>query len=355
MVKAGDIGKASKDFLKKDFFSHNEVKVTQAGCCASKNTTTFKLGDAVKADHKIEMKSCPLTKVPAKVTLGSTTATDVEWTFKQGAASNKLTASTNLASILDVNNLKLKNEFDFAKDVSGINTHLNMNTTTKGTNFLQPINFGFGLEKSGYQFGVTGTVNDITAPAVSKNVFTVGWAGCSNFNVCASTTTGSDWVLNGLLKKDGRTYAVDLDCNNWGANLATNIPNGKTVRWVDWSTADPLEKVREFEIDPNERGGLRPAERQVCQPKLISLSIFNFVKFIISRLGSFLARSCVKYDALVNKRGVIFQMTGQSRATKNFETLFRHTSGVVTLTILFLTIWWRYDATWKRRNLCAAN
>lgn len=227
MVKAGDIGKASKDFLKKDFFSHNEVKVTQAGCCASKNTTTFKLGDAVKADHKIEMKSCPLTKVPAKVTLGSTTATDVEWTFKQGAASNKLTASTNLASILDVNNLKLKNEFDFAKDVSGINTHLNMNTTTKGTNFLQPINFGFGLEKSGYQFGVTGTVNDITAPAVSKNVFTVGWAGCSNFNVCASTTTGSDWVLNGLLKKDGRTYAVDLDCNNWGANLATNIPNGK--------------------------------------------------------------------------------------------------------------------------------
>merc|ERR1712130_132541 len=168
MVKAGDIGKASKDFLKKDFFSHNEVKVTQAGCCASKNTTTFKLGDAVKADHKIEMKSCPLTKVPAKVTLGSTTATDVEWTFKQGAASNKLTASTNLASILDVNNLKLKNEFDFAKDVSGINTHLNMNTTTKGTNFPQPINFGFGLEKSGYQFGVTGTVNDITAPAVSK-------------------------------------------------------------------------------------------------------------------------------------------------------------------------------------------
>ena len=57
MVKAGDIGKASKDFLKKDFFSHNEVKVTQAGCCASKNTTTFKLGDAVKADHKIELKS----------------------------------------------------------------------------------------------------------------------------------------------------------------------------------------------------------------------------------------------------------------------------------------------------------
>lgn len=29
MVKAGDIGKASKDFLKKDFFSANEVKITQ--------------------------------------------------------------------------------------------------------------------------------------------------------------------------------------------------------------------------------------------------------------------------------------------------------------------------------------
>ena len=56
MVKAGDIGKASKDFLKKDFFSANEVKISQ-GCCSAKNTTTFKLGEAVAADHKIELKT----------------------------------------------------------------------------------------------------------------------------------------------------------------------------------------------------------------------------------------------------------------------------------------------------------
>jgi len=69
MVKAGDIGKASKDFIKKDFFSSNEVKITQ-GCCASKNTTTFKLGDAVKADHKIEMSSvCSTTSFNKRIHL----------------------------------------------------------------------------------------------------------------------------------------------------------------------------------------------------------------------------------------------------------------------------------------------
>jgi len=226
MVKAGDIGKASKDFIKKDFFANNEVKITQ-GCCSAKNTTTFKLGDAVKADHKIEMNTCPLTKLPAKVTLGSSTDADVEWTIKRGAATTKVTASTNLASLLDINNLKLKKTFDFQKDVSGISTTLDLATSTKGTNFIQPINFGLGLEKSGYQFGVTGTVENITAPAVSKALFHLGFAACSNMNVSATTATGSDWVLNGLLKKDGRTYAVDLDATNWACNLATNLPNGK--------------------------------------------------------------------------------------------------------------------------------
>ena len=72
-------------------------------------------------------------------------------------------------------------------------------------------------------------------------------------------------------------------------------PGAKTVRWVDWSTADPLEKVREFEIDPNERGGLRPAERQVCQPNFCPFN-FKFVKFIISGLSSLFALRPLKYD-----------------------------------------------------------
>lgn len=36
-------------------------------------------------------------------------------------------------------------------------------------------------------------------------------------------------------------------------------PGAKTVRWMDWTTARPLDYVREFEVDPNERGGLRSA------------------------------------------------------------------------------------------------
>jgi len=226
MVKAGDIGKASKDFLKKEFFSSNEVKISQ-GCCASKNTTTFKLGDAVKADHKIEMSSCPLTKFPAKVTLGSSTDADVEWTIKSGAAKHTITASTNLASALDINNLKLKKTLEYSKDVSGIGTMLNLDTCTKGTSFLQPVNFGLAFEKSGYQLGVTGTVENITSPAVSKTQFHVGWAGCSNANLSGTTTTGTDWMINGLLKKNGQTYAVDLNTKDWAANIATNLPNGK--------------------------------------------------------------------------------------------------------------------------------
>ena len=53
MVKAADIGKGSRDFVSKDFFAGNEVKVNQGGC--GKNTTTFKIGDSIKADHKIDL------------------------------------------------------------------------------------------------------------------------------------------------------------------------------------------------------------------------------------------------------------------------------------------------------------
>jgi len=225
MVKAGDIGKASKDFLKKDFFSANEVKISQ-GCCSAKNTTTFKLGEAVAADHKIELKTCPLTKVPATVKLGSDTSAEVEWSFK-GAAATKLTAATNLAALTDISNLKLKKTVDFTKDVSGINTAVNLDTTTKGTNLIQPINFGLGFDKNGYQVGVTGTIPNITAPAVSNTLFHLGWAGCPHMNVSATTATGKAFKINGLVKKDGRTYAFDVNTAGWDCNVATNLPNGK--------------------------------------------------------------------------------------------------------------------------------
>jgi len=39
MVHAADIGKASKDFLKKDFFAGNEFKVTQVSNSRKKNNS----------------------------------------------------------------------------------------------------------------------------------------------------------------------------------------------------------------------------------------------------------------------------------------------------------------------------
>ena len=57
MVKAADIGKGSRDFVSKDFFAGNEVKVNQGG--VGKNTTTFKIGDSIKADHKIDLNKVP--------------------------------------------------------------------------------------------------------------------------------------------------------------------------------------------------------------------------------------------------------------------------------------------------------
>ena len=41
--------------FKDDFFKGTEIKVNQSAC--GKNTTTFKLGDSMKADHKVELAS----------------------------------------------------------------------------------------------------------------------------------------------------------------------------------------------------------------------------------------------------------------------------------------------------------
>ena len=43
------------------------------------------------------------------------------------------------------------------------------------------------------------------------------------FKVSATTANGKAFILNGLVKKDGRTYAFDVDTNGWGCNLATTV------------------------------------------------------------------------------------------------------------------------------------
>jgi len=227
MVHAADIGKASKDFLKKDFFAGNEFKVTQGCCKGTKQTTTFKLGSAVNATHKIEVGSCNYTKLPTTINLGSSTDASTEWTIKSGATKTKLTLGTNLAAAHDISKLSLKKSFEFNKDVSGIATALKLETSAKGTNFIQPINVGLGFEKKGYQFGVTGTIPSITAPAFANPKFAVAFAGCSHFQVSGTTTKGSDWNLNALIKRDGRTYAVEFDTTTMAAAIATELPNGK--------------------------------------------------------------------------------------------------------------------------------
>jgi len=58
MVKAADIGKDAKDFMSKDFFAGNEVKVNLVD--GGKHTTTFKLGDAIKATIKSSSPSAHL-------------------------------------------------------------------------------------------------------------------------------------------------------------------------------------------------------------------------------------------------------------------------------------------------------
>ena len=43
-------------------------------------------------------------------------------------------------------------------------------------------------------------------------------------------------------------------------------PGAKTVRWTDQASSLPLENVREFEVDPNERGETHSAGKKFFQP-----------------------------------------------------------------------------------------
>lgn len=242
MVKAGDIGKGARDYVKKDFFSGNEVKVSQGGC--GKNTTTFKLGENVKGDHKIEMAKCPFGTpfAPASFKLGSDMGFETECKYKTAASNVTITMNTNLASVADLNALSLKKSFDFNKNVSGINMVLDMTSSLKGVS-PGPVDFGLAFDKDGYQLGVTGTAG-IPSFAVSNTKFRLGFAGCGHFNLSAVTTAGTDWVLDGKLVKDGRTYAFDFDASSLSGNVATNIPNGK----VKMSTGGVMTTFQKYPI-----------------------------------------------------------------------------------------------------------
>ena len=41
--------------------------------------------------------------------------------------------------------------------------------------------------------------------------------------VSATTATGKAFKINGLVKKDGRTYAFDVNTAGWDCNVATNV------------------------------------------------------------------------------------------------------------------------------------
>ena len=52
MVHAADIGKASKDFLKKDFFAGNEFKVTQVSNSGKKQFILYLFRDAARVPSR---------------------------------------------------------------------------------------------------------------------------------------------------------------------------------------------------------------------------------------------------------------------------------------------------------------
>jgi len=224
MVKAADIGKGARDYIKKDFFSGNEVKVNQGGC--GKNTTTFKLGDAVKGDHKIELAKCPFGSpfAPASFKLGSDMGLESEAKYNTAGCKTTITLNTNLASVTDLNAMSLKKSFEFNKNVSGINTVLDLTSTMKGVS-PGPVDFGLAFDKGGYQVGITGS--STLSGELSGTKVRLGFAPCSNMNASAVTTSGKDWVLDAKMVKNGRTYAIDFDANKLSGNIATNIPNGK--------------------------------------------------------------------------------------------------------------------------------
>lgn len=227
MVKAGDIGKDAKDFIKKDFFTGNEIKINQAAC--GKNTTTFKLGDSIKADHKVELKSCPLGSpfAPATFKLNSGVDFEVEGKMNVAGAKTTVTVNTNMAKLADISALSISKNIEYSKNISGINATLDLKTGLKGLSSLAATNIGLGFDKNGFQFGVTGTIPNLAAPSFTNAKYSIG-AGCPNkFDVSGTTTTGMDWAFNGKFAVKGRAIYWDFDYPSLAGTFACNIDNGK--------------------------------------------------------------------------------------------------------------------------------
>jgi len=227
MVKAADIGKDAKDFMSKDFFAGNEVKVNLVD--GGKHTTTFKLGDAIKADHKIELAKCPLGSPlgPATFKIGSTTDFEAEGKWCGNGAKTTLTLKTNLANVADISKMGISKTFEYTKETSGIKTTFDMKSGLKGFSEIDAVNFGLAFDKQGVQLAMTGAIADIRAPALSKQKFIVGYDACPHFKAAAFTSTGMDWSVVSKLTHNGRTYAVDFDCNKLAGSIGTNMSHGK--------------------------------------------------------------------------------------------------------------------------------
>lgn len=227
MVKAGDIGKDARKFVKDDFFTGNEIKINQTGC--GKNTTTFKLGDNMKADHKVELSKCPLGSgfAPATFKLNSGVDFEVEGKMNVAGAKTTVTVNTNMAKLADISALSISKSLEYNKNISGVNTCIDLKTGLKGLSALAATNVGIGFEKNGIQLGVTGTIPNLAAPSFEKAKYAIAMAGCSHFQVAGATTTGMDWAFNGVFEAKGRKIYWDFDYPSLAGTFAWNIDNGK--------------------------------------------------------------------------------------------------------------------------------
>lgn len=227
MVKAANIGKDARKFVKDDFFKGTEIKVNQSAC--GKNTTTFKLGDSMKADHKVELASCPLGSpfAPATFKLNSGVDFEVEGKLNVAGAKTTVAINTNMAKVADLSALSITKTVEYNKTVSGINTTFDMKTGLNGLSSLAATNIGLAFEKDGFQLGVTGTIPNVCAPSFTNAKYAVGFAGCSHFTVAGSTTTGADWAFNGKVPVKGRDIFWDFDYPSLAGTIAFNVDNGK--------------------------------------------------------------------------------------------------------------------------------
>lgn len=245
MVKAADIGKAPKDFLSKDFFSTNEVKISTGCCGTQKHTTNFKIGDAITADHKIEYPNLSFSKGPISMKLVHDTTLEIERKFKgvaPGVDSN-VTLKTNLAKF-DPMALDIKKTVEVNKNMSGVDVCFDLVSGLKGTS-PKPMDLGLSFAKNGYQFGYSAKVDNICAPSLSNQLFRVGYSGCPKISAYVETSNGSDIMLRAGLSRDGRQYGFDFDASSYKFNVASSVVNGK----IKLSSDKTLTSYQKFPVN----------------------------------------------------------------------------------------------------------